>query len=361
MSSLAVKYRPQKFEDLVGHENYVTIINNMLAANQVPPAIIFAGPRGTGKTTFARLIAKAVNCESLENNEPCNKCTSCLAIENGTALDLLEMDAASNRGIDSVRQIQNEVSYCPAFKYKVILLDEAHMLTKEAFNALLKTLEEPPEHAMFMLATTNIEALPKTIQSRCQLFKLSNLAPSNVLKILARVVRAESINIERDAAVELARLTNGSARDTISMLEQLRFLKPEGITKEDVILLCDNFDIDATFDIVNALKEVDYDRMFLTIHNYFMDGGNARQLLKNVLRLLRSMLIMHSCSDPKRILNYSAKQERLFNMLANLYSESELLDMIQTVSSAFKFMEYGMDEQTLVEATLLEIMNRGRS
>lgn len=356
MSSLATKYRPRTFEDVSGQDVTVQILTNMLNEQKPSSAFIFSGSRGTGKTTLARLLAKSLNCEKGVSATPCNECHACVSIDDGTCFDLLEIDAASNRGIDNVRQIQGDAYFYPENRFKVILFDEAHMLTREAFNALLKVLEEPPGHVVFVLATTELEKLPKTIQSRCNICKLNNLAPKDIMNVLARIVKAENINIDKEAVIELARQTNGSARDSLFLLEQLMFYKPKGIALDDVNKLCNNSDIETPFNLVDSMKSRDIERVFLSINTYFMQGGNAKQLLRDMLRLFRSILVTKVSDTPKKILNSSPAQERLFNMLASKWEVDEIVRAMLRINEGFKAFEYGVDEQTLMECVILEIM-----
>jgi len=216
------KYRPQTFDEVIGQKTLVQILKNAIGSGQVGHAYLFSGPRGVGKTTVARLLAKGVNCQKSKGGEPCNACDICKSFQAGTALDLAEIDAASNRGIDEIRSLREGVRFSPAqAKYKVFIIDEVHMLTKEAFNALLKTLEEPPEHAIFVLATTEIERVPATIISRCQRFDFKKLNMNEILEYLKHVAKSEKIKFEEPALKLIAANADGSLRDAVSLLDQL--------------------------------------------------------------------------------------------------------------------------------------------
>ncbi|WP_457568713.1 DNA polymerase III subunit gamma/tau [Desulfurobacterium sp.] len=235
MGYLAIprKYRPSKFSEVVGQEHVTETIKNAIKTGKVAHAYIFAGPRGVGKTTTARIIAKALNCENPHNGEPCNECQSCMAINKGAFPDVIEIDAASNRGIDQIRELRETVFYSPVKgKYKIYIIDEFHMLTKEAFNALLKTLEEPPEHVIFILATTELDKIPATILSRCQRFLFKKVPEAKIVETLASICGKEKINFETEALRLIAIASEGCLRDAESFLDQLAALSSGNITTE---------------------------------------------------------------------------------------------------------------------------------
>ena len=217
------KWRPQRFEDVVGQRGIVTALRNQIATGRVGHAYLFTGVRGTGKTTCAKIFAKAVNCLHPQNGDPCGECEICKGIDNGSILDVVEMDAASNNGVDDIRDLRDETAYTPsACQYKVYIIDEVHMLSTAAFNALLKTLEEPPAHVIFILATTEIQKVPATILSRCQRFNFKRILPHDMEQQLLKVAKAEAIDLTPDGADLLARMANGALRDALSLLDQCR-------------------------------------------------------------------------------------------------------------------------------------------
>ncbi|WP_456437869.1 DNA polymerase III subunit gamma/tau [Desulfurobacterium sp.] len=235
MGYLAIprKYRPSRFSDVVGQEHVTETIKNAIKTGKIAHAYIFAGPRGVGKTTTARIIAKALNCENPRDGEPCNACSICNAINKGAFPDVIEIDAASNRGIDQIRELRETVFYSPTRgKYKVYIIDEFHMLTKEAFNALLKTLEEPPEHVVFILATTELDKIPATILSRCQRFLFKKVPENRIIETLADICGKESVNFETEALKLIAVASEGCLRDAESLLDQLIALSSGNITAE---------------------------------------------------------------------------------------------------------------------------------
>ena len=229
------KYRPQTFDDVVGQQGVTQTLKNQLQTGRLSHAYLFTGTRGTGKTTCAKILAKAVNCENPQDGNPCNRCAACRSIDAGACMDVLEIDAASNNGVDSVRALRDDAVYTPAeVKKRVYIIDEVHMLSLSAFNALLKIIEEPPEHLLFILATTELHKVPATILSRCQRFAFRRIVPEDIVGRLNYIAYQESIELEPDAAAFLARLADGGLRDAVSLLDQCASAAQGAVTVDEV-------------------------------------------------------------------------------------------------------------------------------
>ncbi|MEK7151080.1 MAG: DNA polymerase III subunit gamma/tau [Patescibacteria group bacterium] len=295
------KYRPKSFAEVVGQEHIVTVLKNALRLGHVGHAYLFSGTRGTGKTTLARLLAKAYNCEKLsDDGEPCNKCPTCREFSLGRALDMIEIDAASARGIDDIRELRESVRFSPMHaRRKVYIIDEVHMLTREAFNALLKTLEEPPDHAMFILATTEIEKVPDTILSRTQSFEFRPIPQGKIRERMLTLIKSEKYKFDEEGIMMLTFLADGSLRDAESMLGQLMDAFPDGAGKDTVESVFGLPKMQSVHSLIDAALSRDAVRIIDTIHAITEQGIDARmlsRLLVNETRKLYLVLI-----NPKEI------------------------------------------------------------
>ncbi len=287
------KWRPNGFEEVVGQEPIVTTLRNALSADQVAHAYLFSGPRGTGKTTTARILAKAVNCESLNSGDPCNSCNSCNSINDDMAFDLIEMDAASNRGIDDVRELRERIAFSPSvLKYKVYLLDEVHMLTTGAFNALLKTLEEPPSYAIFVLATTELHQVPATIISRCQRFDFRRVPNDDIVQRLAFIAKEEGCTIAKESLDVIARQSRGGMRDAITMLEQVTALFGSMPSTDQVNTTLGIIQDDRTDELANALVADDLVRSLELSREVSDDGLDLARFTRETINILRERLLV---------------------------------------------------------------------
>ncbi len=296
------KYRPRTFGEVIGQEHVIRTLTNALVLGKTAHAYLFSGPRGTGKTTVARLLAKAINCENrpstklgINNSEPCNKCSACREINEGRALDLIEIDAASNRGIDEIRELREGIKFSPArLKYKVFIIDEAHMLTREAFNALLKTLEEPPSHAIFILATTETHKMPQTIISRCQRFDFHKLALDKIVERLKFIAKQEQIKIDQPALELIALNGDGAARDAESLFGQVMAMEDKNITLEEVRTILGITDNSAVIKMADFLIKKDARGAILFINQLVEEGYDLAQFAKSFINYLRKMMILNS-------------------------------------------------------------------
>lgn len=294
-STLYRKYRPQKFADVFGQADIKLTLENEIKTNKLAHAYLFCGMRGVGKTTLARILAKAVNCQKRKegDSEPCDKCQSCEAISSGRSLDLIEIDAASNRRIDDIREVRDKVPYGTAnSKYKVVIVDEVHMLTTEAFNALLKTLEEPPAHVIFILATTEVHKLPDTIVSRCQRFDFRRLSQADLVARLQSLIDLEKIKVDEEVLVEIAQLSGGSTRDAESFLGKVLTLGEKKITLEHAKIILPHSDINLAWQFVKSLVANEAGEAIMLLNKFIFEGGDLGHFYKQTVELLRQALIV---------------------------------------------------------------------
>jgi DNA polymerase-3 subunit gamma/tau len=290
------KYRPQNFSDVVGQEHIIKTLTNAIASGAISHAYLFDGPRGTGKTTVARLLAKAINCQNLKGSEPCNKCSSCLEITNGQSMDLIEIDAASHRGIDDIRELREGIKFSPSkLKYKVFIIDECHQLSKDASNALLKTLEEPPAHAIFILATTEIHKMIPTIISRCQRFDFRKLTVEEIIRRLETIVKAEKVKIERAALELIAIYSGGSTRDAESLLDQVLTFGNDSkkeIKAEDIKNLLGLVEVEIISQLVDFVFQKKPAQAINFLNEVLEKGIDVSELMKAIVNYLRQGLVL---------------------------------------------------------------------
>ncbi|MBN1813858.1 MAG: DNA polymerase III subunit gamma/tau [Anaerolineae bacterium] len=293
VQALYRKWRPQTFDEVVGQEHVIRTLRNALTSGRVHHAYLFAGPRGTGKTTTARLLAKAVNCLAPEAQRPCNECAICQAVNEGRLLDLIEIDAASNTGVDDVRELREKVGFRPnEARYKVYVIDEVHMLSNAAFNALLKTLEEPPPHAIFVLATTESHKIPATVLSRCQRFDFRRIPVSQIVDRLAWMAEQEHIEADREALAMVARQATGSMRDAESLLDQLASFEEGGITADEVRAALGTGANEAVMQVGEALATGDVAQGLSVINTAIDEGADPRQFARQIVEHLRALLLL---------------------------------------------------------------------
>jgi DNA polymerase-3 subunit gamma/tau len=356
--ALYLKYRPRSFDEVVGQEAITRTLRNALREGRQRHAYLFTGPRGTGKTTTARLLAKAVNCVGPEGERPCNRCDICKAINEGRLLDLIEIDAASNRGIDEIRDLREKVGFRPnQARFKVYVLDEAHMLTDPAFNALLKTLEEPPPHAIFALVTTDPHKIPATIASRCQRFDFKRLSVQTVVDRLAYIAGQEGLRVEPAALELIARQSTGAMRDAISLLDQLTSYGQE-ITLDQVQMVLGTVMGEAAARLVSALVAGDVAGGLAVINQAVADGVDPRQLGREIVEYLRGMLLVKQGAGT-RLLNATAEQAAEIEALSGQIGTGRLLEAIRLFNGAVMDLKSGLQtipqlplELALVQCTL---------
>lgn len=288
------KYRPQKFAEVIGQEHVKKTLENEIKLGRISHAYLFYGPRGTGKTTLGRIFAKALNCQNRKENqfEPCGTCTSCQEIKENRNLDLIEIDAASNRGINEIRELRDNVRFAPTGgKYKVFIIDECHQITIDAFNALLKTLEEPPAHAVFILVTTEVHKVPNTIVSRCQKFSFAKVATEEILSKLERIIKAEQIKVDPEVLKNIARLSQGYVRDAESLLAQILSLGDKDITLEEASLVIPYQEFEKVNKLINSLVKKDSQSAIQIVNEVIEEGVDLKQFNLNIIEALRKMLL----------------------------------------------------------------------
>jgi DNA polymerase-3 subunit gamma/tau len=341
----ARKYRPQTFDDVIGQSHITTTLKNAITQSRVAHAYIFAGPRGVGKTTTARIFAKALNCEKGPTAKPCNSCAACKEITNGSSLDILEIDGASNRGIDEIRSLRENVKFAPSKgRFKVYIIDEIHMLTPEAFNALLKTLEEPPPHVTFIFATTSAYKVPATILSRCQRFDFRRIASKEILESLKAIVKDEHIDVKEEALGIIAKYGDGSMRDAQVVLDQIVSFSKGKVTVDDVTKVLGIVEADILFNLSGAIKERDSKLALMTIDRLVDEGKDVTQVVLGLIEHFRNISIAKISDDkdaqelidagPDTIIRYRQEAEKftIEQILYIIYTLSNTIDFIRKTS-----------------------------
>lgn len=350
---LARKYRPQKLDEVIGQEHVSKTLRNAIAENRVAHAYLFAGPRGVGKTTTARILAKALNCKSPENHEPCGKCFNCVEITNGTSVDVQEIDAASNRGIDDIRTLRENVKFAPAAsKYKVYIIDEAHQITNEGFNALLKTLEEPPPHVVFILATTEAHKMPITILSRCQRYRFRLLSSREIISHLEKIVKSENFQIEPEALQVVTAASGGSARDALSLLDQAVSSVSGKVTAQDIHNLLGFLPKEIITEVTGYLSKEDSSGILSTVKNVAEQGFNMLQFARDLRDHLRSILLYKV--NPE-IIEATAEEKKVLEAQKSLFTESWLIRSGHLISRALDEMRYHDNPRVILELYLLRM------
>jgi DNA polymerase III subunit gamma/tau len=358
---IARKWRPQTFRDLVGQEHVTETLKNAIEKDRVAHAYIFSGARGVGKTTAARILAKALNCVNGPTANPCGVCAACQEIASGNSLDVIEIDAASNRGIDQIRELREMVRYAPAAaRHKVVILDEAHMLTTEASNALLKTLEEPPDRVIFVMATTEPENLEDTIRSRSQHFHFRALTFAEITKRLEHIAAEENLKIEPGGLAVIARMAEGSLRDALSLLEQARAYCGDTIPDKEVRELLGVVPEDALEELVNAIAEGSADRALGLVHRFQKDGRNLQHFCREAIRHIRNLLIARVCGADSELIAATADQRPALARAAALFGEEDLTRFFQILLQTDDSLRRAPDPRVHLEMGLLRLINAAR-
>src|SRR2546430_2505195 len=358
---IARKWRPQTFDDLVGQQHVTETLKNAIKNDRVAHAYIFSGARGVGKTTAARILAKALNCVKGPTPNPCGECDSCKEIAAGTSLDVIEIDAASNRGIDQIRELREMVRYAPAAsRSKVVILDEAHMLTGEASNALLKTLEEPPDRVIFVMATTQPEDLVDTIRSRSQHFHFRALTFAEIAGRLEEIANKEDLKIDTGAMAVIARMAEGSLRDALALLEQARAYCGDTIPDKEVRELLGVVPDDALEELVGAISEGSVDRALGLVHTFQKEGRNLQHFCREAIRHMRNLLIARTCGTDSDLIAAAPDQRPALAKAAALFSEEDLTRFFQILLQTDDDVRRKPDPRVHLEMGLLRLINASR-
>lgn len=353
--SLYRRWRPQTFDDIVGQGHVVRTLKNAVSTGRISHAYIFSGPRGTGKTSTARVLARALNCEKGPTPDPCGECRSCVAIRDGNAMDVIEIDAASNRGIEEIRDLREKVVYAPTQgRYKVYIIDEAHMLTQAASNAFLKTLEEPPSHVIFVLATTEPENILETIRSRCQRFDFNRLSVSDLADHVSRVAAAQSISIDPDAAKLIARRADGSARDALGLLEQASAWSTH-VTSESVLELLGTSDFDTLYNYADAARRGEPGQLLSIIRDVVESGADMRQFLQDLVVHFRNLLVAKECSDLGGLLDAPEAVQASIAEQAAFFTRERIIEILDILSEAEIQVRRSPNPRLLVELAAAKI------
>jgi DNA polymerase III subunit gamma/tau len=358
---IARKYRPQKFDELMGQEHVQKTLTNAIESNRVAHGYIFSGQRGTGKTSVARILARCLNCINGPTATPCGVCSSCIEVTEGNSVDVIEIDAASNRGINEMREIRENVRYRPARdRYKVFIIDEAHQITKEAFNALLKTLEEPPEWVVFVLCTTEASEIPNTIASRCQHFSFRSIDFADLVSRLKYIAEQESIDATEEVFSVIAQAGEGSVRDSLSALDQAIACCGKVLRVEDVRALLGVFGAESLRAVAEAVHKRDGRRMLDIVHELEQKGQSLQHFCREVARYWRNLLVAKIAGKPSRLIAGSDQEQQAFLETAGLFSEEDLTRYLNLTLELYKTLQSSLQPRLHLELGLIKLIQVGR-
>ena len=358
------KYRPKKFSEVIGQKHVVQILQNEIRQDKLAHAYLFAGPRGIGKTTIARILAKTINCEKIQTNssfrekaEPCNVCSICQEIDSGRSFDLIEIDAASNRGINEIRELRERVRFPPTrSKYKVFIIDEVHMLTPEAFNALLKTLEEPPVYVVFILATTEIYKVPETIVSRCQSFNFGKVDSLEIIKRLKEIVKKEGIEVDDGVIQNIVYRSEGCVRDAESLLSQILSFDGKKITLAQAELVLPSTQINYILKLLENLVKNDTRAAIELVGELSENGVDLQQFIKDLIEVLRKILLLQVGLDAKEaLIEFDDRTKERLQKLAKLIEIKNLVRIIENFIWAQENLDYAEIPQLPIELAIIKI------
>ena len=349
------KWRPNRFDDVVGQQHITQTLQNELVANKLAHAYLFTGSRGTGKTTCAKILAKAVNCEHPINGNPCNECEVCRGIDSGAILDVVEIDAASNNGVDNIRDLREETNYTPVrAKYRVYIIDEVHMLSIGAFNALLKTLEEPPEYVKFILATTEVHKLPATILSRCQRFDFKRIEPEDIADRLAIVAEGEDIILDREAALLIARVADGALRDALSLLDQCAG-QSDTVTPELVSRVAGLTGREHLFRLAECIRQNDCAGALTIIDELHTASCDMERLCTQLIEHYRNLMIIRAVNHPSGLIVCTSSELELLEEQAKGYTLEGIMHILSVLEDAAAAMRKGTNRRIEAELAFVKL------
>ncbi len=356
---LAQKYRPETFDDVIGQEAVTRTLKNSILNRRIANAYIFCGPRGVGKTSVARLLSKTLNCEADSNKRPCNKCDSCREIRQANNIDVLEIDGASNRGIDEIRTLRENVKFSPSRReFKIYIIDEVHMLTQEAFNALLKTLEEPPAHVKFIFATTEPHKVIPTIMSRCQRFDFKRIPPKMILERLSDIAKKEKLDVDEKAALLIARSSDGSLRDALVILDQMISFSGNKISADDVIELLGMVHKDKMFELADAIIDKKPAGVARSLDHLITGGKDPVFIANSLISHYRDLMILKTTGEATVDMAFTQEELNKLNEQLGKISLEEILYILQNISHCLVMMKSAMFARAPLEIALIRLAGR---
>ena len=358
---IARKYRPQSFGELIGQEHVQRTLSNAIESGRIAHGYIFSGQRGTGKTTVARILARCLNCIQGPTATPCGVCSSCIEVTAGNSVDVIEIDAASNRGINEMREIRENVRYRPSRdRYKIFIVDEAHQITKDAFNALLKTLEEPPEWVVFILCTTEAYEIPNTIASRCQHFTFRSVDFTELIARMRYIVQQEGIEAGEEVLSVIAQAGEGSVRDSLSALDQAIACCGLTLCLEDVRALLGVFGMDSLRSVADAVTELNSARMLEMVQELENNGQSLQHFCRELARYWRNLLVAKISGKPSRLISASEREQSSFLETAEAFSEEDLTRYLNLTLELYKTMQYSLQPRLHLELGLVKLVHAGK-
>lgn len=357
----ARKYRPQRFDEVVGQEHITQTLKNALDSERVAHAYLFTGPRGVGKTTTARILAKALNCTNPKDSEPCNECEMCKSIQSSQLMDIIEIDAASNRGIDEVRSLRESVKYAPSKgKFKVYIIDEVHMLTKDSFNAFLKTLEEPPSHTVFIFATTDVHRVPITIISRCQRYDFRRIQVDIIKNLLSDIAKQEQISIDDKTLTLIAKKSDGGLRDAESYFDQASAFCGDKIDYDTVVRVFNFIDDEIYFNVSKAIVNKNFNEAFNIAETVYKNGWNFIDFLEGTIEHFRNLMVAR-ISDSTESIEAAEIYKEQFKELSKHFTEADILRMTNFVNKTLSEMRFSQNHRLKAEMAMCHIIGLERT